>query len=70
MTPWELERLLDCLGWRVLYGWGSFSMPASGITNVLASEELPALPIPLQQAACTFWVTIATPRSDDASSSG
>jgi SAM-dependent methyltransferase len=61
IVPWELEALLDHLGWRIRDGWPSFGATGTGIANVLADDDAHRLPPRLQQAAATFWVTIATP---------
>jgi SAM-dependent methyltransferase len=61
IVPWELEALLDHLGWRILDGWGWFGRGGNGIENTLSADEVRGLPRRLQQAAATAWVTIATP---------
>jgi SAM-dependent methyltransferase len=59
LVPWELEALLDELGWVVLGGWGSFVAAAGGTPIILPDELMAQLPEPVQQAASTFWATIA-----------
>ena len=66
MVPWELEALLDHLGWRIRDGWPWIGPAGNGIQNQLDEAELRRLPRRLQQAAATFWVTIATPASGEA----
>ena len=60
MLPWELESLLDALGWQVVGGWGAYMMAGDQGRPVLTEEQAQSLPQPLQQAGCTFWATIAT----------
>lgn len=62
VNPWELERLLDALGWDVLEGWGCYSAAGNGEANAFNEPEVLALPRALQQAAATYWVSIATKR--------
>jgi SAM-dependent methyltransferase len=64
IVPWELEALLDHLGWRILDGWPQFDTAGNGIDNQFSHEDARGLPLPLQQAAATFWTTIATPATD------
>lgn len=59
MLPWELESLLDALGWHVINGWGAYMAAGDGGGPTVTEEQARELPRPLQQAACTFWITIA-----------
>lgn len=59
LMPWELEALLEELGWRVVDGWGEFGESLSGETNPLSAEEISRLDRRLQQAAATTWTVIA-----------
>jgi 2-polyprenyl-3-methyl-5-hydroxy-6-metoxy-1,4-benzoquinol methylase len=59
LVPWELERLLQEGGWRIVDGWGEWGDDLYGTTNDLAiraSGEDRAL----QQATATTWTAIAT----------
>ena len=59
MVPWELEALLDHLGWQVLDGWGVFGPAGNQRDNPFSENTVTSLPCPLKQAAATFWCTIA-----------
>jgi 2-polyprenyl-3-methyl-5-hydroxy-6-metoxy-1,4-benzoquinol methylase len=59
IVPWELEQLLQELGWRVLTGWGDFSTNLSGDPNPLGRDAVSGLDIRLQQAAATIWAFVA-----------
>jgi 2-polyprenyl-3-methyl-5-hydroxy-6-metoxy-1,4-benzoquinol methylase len=59
MLPWELEALLEHLGWQLIGGWGMYMEAASG-APALTLEQSESLPRALQQATSTFWATIAT----------
>jgi SAM-dependent methyltransferase len=61
MLPWELEGLLAALGWRVVDGWGYYGPAGVSGPNALSGEQLRDMSLPLQQAASTFWATIAEP---------
>lgn len=64
-TPWELAALLEYAGWQLLDQWGDFGPTPDGEPNPLASEALPRLAVPLQQAAATTWAFIAvSPRGE------
>jgi SAM-dependent methyltransferase len=65
IVPWELDALLDHLGWRILDGWPQFGAAGNGIDNQLTRDDATRLPRSLQQAAATFWVTIATPAVEE-----
>jgi SAM-dependent methyltransferase len=60
IVPWELEQLLQELGWHVQTGWGDFSSNLSGDPNPLGREAVSGLDIRLQQAAATIWAFVAT----------
>jgi SAM-dependent methyltransferase len=57
VTPRDLERLLDHLGWEILDQWGEFGQSAesAGVDAAAAVR----LSVPLQQAAATTWAIIA-----------
>lgn len=59
MTPWELEAVLETLGWRIIDGWGDFSQSLSGETNPFDPAVISQLDQRLQQAAATTWGVIA-----------
>ena len=59
VTPWELERLLAELGWTVLEGWGAYRVAGNGEPNAFSEPDVLALPLRLQQAAATYWVSVA-----------
>jgi SAM-dependent methyltransferase len=59
LTPWELETLLDQLGWEVTDGWGSFGANMSGDTNAFTAASVAHLDRRLQQAAATIWAIVA-----------
>ena len=59
LLPWELERILEALGWRVLDGWGEFGESFSGEANPFTAEAVAGLDRRLQQAAATTWAVIA-----------
>jgi SAM-dependent methyltransferase len=63
MVPWELEALLHELGWVVQGGWGLAGRSGNGTANDVVpqidGDVRPQLPERLQQAAATYWVTIA-----------
>ena len=58
IVPWELERVLDALGWTLLDGWGHYGTPNH--PDAIPEEDVASLARELRQAAATFWVTIAT----------
>jgi SAM-dependent methyltransferase len=62
ILPWELDRLLDALGWEVVDGWGTFAEAGAGQPNAFNEPAILTLPRRLQQAAATIWSTIASPR--------
>ena len=59
MTPWELETVLETLGWRVIDGWGDFSQSLSGEANPFDPAVISQLDRRLQQAAATTWSVVA-----------
>lgn len=59
IVPWELEQLLQELGWSILTGWGDFSTNLSGEPNPLSREAVSGLDIRLQQSAATIWAVVA-----------
>ena len=59
VTPWELEALLEHLGWKILDGWGSFGPNLAGDPAFGSADAVAALPHRLQQAAATVWALIA-----------
>lgn len=67
-TPWELAALLAHAGWQLLDQWGDFGPTPDGEPNPLASDALPNLAVPLQQAAATTWAFIAAPPRGEARS--
>ncbi|RIK46108.1 MAG: hypothetical protein DCC58_04265 [Chloroflexi bacterium] len=60
VNPLELERLLEALGWQVRDGWGIYTTAGNGEPNAFTEPDVLRLPKPLQQAAATYWVTLAT----------
>jgi SAM-dependent methyltransferase len=62
LNPWELETLLDRLGWEVLDGWGFFGANMSGDLNAFTADSVAHLDRRLQQAAATIWAVVAGPR--------
>jgi len=62
ILPWEMEALLDALGWRVLEHVprvrGSFSGPAEGYTLEMVKALSDRV---LQQTIATAWLFVATP---------
>lgn len=60
VTPWELEALLDHLGWEILDGWGSFGPNLAGDPAFASADAVAALPKRLQQAAATVWALVAS----------
>jgi 2-polyprenyl-3-methyl-5-hydroxy-6-metoxy-1,4-benzoquinol methylase len=59
MVPWELEEVLQVLGWTILDGWGSTGRNLTGDENLLDADALFALPRRLQPAAATTWAVVA-----------
>jgi 2-polyprenyl-3-methyl-5-hydroxy-6-metoxy-1,4-benzoquinol methylase len=59
MVPWELEEVLQALGWTILDGWGNTGRNLTGDENPLAPSALDGLDRRLQQAAATTWAVIA-----------
>ncbi len=59
MTPWELEAVLEALGWRIVDGWGDFSQSFSGEANPFDPAVVSSLDRRLQQAAATTWGVVA-----------
>lgn len=59
ILPWEVEDVLQALGWRVIGGWGDYGRSGSGRANDISEEVAANLPVRLQQAAATNWTTIA-----------
>ena len=57
--PWEMERLLAELGWKVVDGWGGFGSILGGDTNAFTAEQVATLDRRLQQAAATTWALMA-----------
>lgn len=59
LVPWELERVLDALGWEIAGGWGGYRAGGNGVSNAFIEPDILAFPQRMQQAAATYWVTIA-----------
>ena len=59
VVPWELERLLETLGWEVRDGWGCYAVAGNGEENAFNEADMLGLHRRLQQAAATYWTTIA-----------
>jgi SAM-dependent methyltransferase len=57
ILPWELERVLETLGWTILDGWGRFSIPDQ--PEIVPADVVDSLPRSLRQAAAFYWVTVA-----------
>ncbi|CAA9520437.1 MAG: hypothetical protein AVDCRST_MAG73-140 [uncultured Thermomicrobiales bacterium] len=58
-VPWELERVLEELGWTVVDGWGHYGAALSGEGNRFSAESVAGLDKRLQQAAATSWAVVA-----------
>ena len=62
ILPWEMEALLDALGWRVMEQGPRVNQSFSGPDGRYTQEQVEALPDRvLQQAAATTWMFVATP---------
>lgn len=59
VSPWELENLLEHLGWQVVDGWGNYSTDLSGNPALVTAADVAAYPRRLQQATATLWTVIA-----------
>ncbi len=59
ITPWELESLLEHLGWEVVDGWGTYGSDLAGNQATVDAAGAGALPRRLQQATATLWTVIA-----------
>jgi SAM-dependent methyltransferase len=70
LVPWELEALLDHLGWKVLDGWGSFGATMSGDTNPFTAESVAHLDRRLQQAAASVWSVVARSTGEESGVGG
>ena len=59
VTPWELELLLEHLGWELLDGWGSYGTDLAGNLATVDAAGAAVLPRRVQQATATLWTIIA-----------
>jgi len=59
LVPWELERLLEAEGWRVVDGWGDWGRDLTGEPNPFDPGPLAGLDRRLLQASATTWCVVA-----------
>lgn len=59
VTPWELELLLEHLGWEIVDGWGNYGTDLAGNAATVDASAAANLPRRVQQAAATLWSVIA-----------
>lgn len=59
LLPWELESLLEALGWRLIDGWGEHGGDLAGTENPFSPAVVAPLDRRLRQAAATTWTVIA-----------
>lgn len=59
LTPWDLEKLLAALGWRIVEQWGDVALKAVVDRADPESTAFIAMPRHLQQTAAFTWAIIA-----------
>ena len=59
LTPWDLEKLLAALGWRIVQQWGDIALKAAVDPADAESVAFTALPRQLQQTAAFTWAIVA-----------
>lgn len=60
MVPWEMEAVLQELGWTIHEGWGEFSSNLTGDENPFGAALAGISDRRLHQAASTTWTVIAS----------
>jgi ubiquinone/menaquinone biosynthesis C-methylase UbiE len=58
IAPWEAEKLLPVVGWKVLEQQGTYTPSAAGEPNQFKFTEVKDLPLLFQQTAATAWILV------------